>query len=33
VEKVLQLDLNAEEKAAVAASFARVKDVVASVKL
>ena len=33
VEKVLQLDLNDEEKAAVAASFERVKDVVSSVKL
>jgi malate dehydrogenase len=33
VEKVLQLELNDEEKAAVKASFARVKDVVASVKL
>lgn len=33
VEKVLQLELTDEEKAAVQASFARVKDVVASVKL
>jgi malate dehydrogenase len=33
VEKVLQLELTDEEKAAVKASFERVKDVVASVKL
>jgi len=33
VEKILQLDLNDEEKAAVKASFERVKNVVASVKL
>jgi len=33
VEKILQLDLNDEEKEAVKASFERVKDVVGSVKL
>jgi malate dehydrogenase len=33
VEKILQLDLNEEEKEAVKASFERVKDVIGSVKL